>query len=256
VGRSGPSVAVGSPTELVRPASVAPHRAAVVLADADVVGPAANARRLSRLARRSGAGAGARVLRSRFGEVLSPRSLYERVHGTGPATLAPQDCAVGIAAGRMTLGVHLLAGYLAARVAFDEVVDVMGRFTAYVHRTARSRHRRPARPGGHAASRRHGRARGRRRDPRHPERRRGCRDDQPSRTRPSLPAAPEGTAREGRSHRTHAEAPVPAACPPTKGEQSKNARLAVRGARGARPRASSANARSDTLDGDTVGELR
>jgi hypothetical protein len=75
---------------------------------------------------------GAAVLRSRFGEVLSPRPVYERVHGTGPATLAPQDCAIGIAAGRMTLGVHLLAGYLAARVAFDEVVEVMGRFTAYV----------------------------------------------------------------------------------------------------------------------------
>lgn len=72
------------------------------------------------------------VARTRFGEVLWLRPLYERLHGRGPATLAPMDREVGLAAGRMTLGVHLMAGYLAAKFAFDEVVEVLGRFGEYV----------------------------------------------------------------------------------------------------------------------------
>lgn len=73
----------------------------------------------------------AEAVRSRFGEVSSLRPVYERVHGEGPATIVPQDRAVGLAAGRMTLGVHLLAGYLAAKMAFDEIADVIGQFASY-----------------------------------------------------------------------------------------------------------------------------
>ncbi len=72
------------------------------------------------------------VVRTRFGEVWSPRPAYERVHGVGPAAIAPQDRVVGLAAGRMTLGVHLIAGYLAAKMPFDAVVDVMSQFAGYV----------------------------------------------------------------------------------------------------------------------------
>lgn len=72
------------------------------------------------------------VFRTRFGEVQSPRALYERVHGSGPGSFAPQDREVGLAAGRMTLGVHLLAGYLAAKLVFDDVVDVIAQFGGYV----------------------------------------------------------------------------------------------------------------------------
>jgi hypothetical protein len=77
-------------------------------------------------------GLGHHVVRSRFGEVMWLRPAYERLHGRGPATLAPMDRQIGLAAGRMTLGVHLIAGYLAAKVAFDEVVEVLGRFGEYV----------------------------------------------------------------------------------------------------------------------------
>jgi hypothetical protein len=72
------------------------------------------------------------VLRSRFGEVESPRPVYELVHGVGPPTIVPHDRAVGLAAGRMTLGVHLSAAWLAARVAFDDVVDILAHFGGYV----------------------------------------------------------------------------------------------------------------------------
>jgi hypothetical protein len=74
----------------------------------------------------------AAVVRTRFGEVEWARPVYERVHGRGPLHIAPQDGVVGLAAGRMTLGVHLLAGYLAAKMPFDAVVDVLSQFAGYV----------------------------------------------------------------------------------------------------------------------------
>lgn len=72
------------------------------------------------------------VVRTRFGEIMWFRPVYERFRGQGPATLAPMDRGVGLANGRMTLGVHLIAGYLSAKMAFDEVVEVLGKFGEYV----------------------------------------------------------------------------------------------------------------------------
>lgn len=72
------------------------------------------------------------IVRTRFGEIWSPRAVYRRIHGKGPATIAPQDRVIGLAAGRMTLGVHFLAGFLAARMPFDGVIEVMSRFVGYV----------------------------------------------------------------------------------------------------------------------------
>jgi hypothetical protein len=72
------------------------------------------------------------IARTRFGEVSWIRPVYQRVYGRGPASLAPMDRQVGLAAGRMTLGVHLTAGFLAARMAFDEVVDVLRHLGEYV----------------------------------------------------------------------------------------------------------------------------
>lgn len=72
------------------------------------------------------------ILRTRFGELRFPRPVYELVHGRGPATIVPQDRALGLACGRMTLGVHLTAAYLAAKMAFDQVTDVMRQFGGYV----------------------------------------------------------------------------------------------------------------------------
>lgn len=72
------------------------------------------------------------ILRTRFGDLRFPRPLYELVHGRGPATMAPQDRVLGLACGRMTLGVHFTAAYLAAKMAFDQVTDVMRQFGGYV----------------------------------------------------------------------------------------------------------------------------
>jgi len=70
---------------------------------------------------------------TRLGVVMYERPAYGRVHGNGPATLAPFDAAIGLAAGRMSLGVHLLAAYLAAKLPFDQVIEVWKRLgAAYV----------------------------------------------------------------------------------------------------------------------------
>lgn len=73
------------------------------------------------------------ALHGRFGDVMYPRPVYTRRHGKGPATLAPFDAAIGLAAGRMSLSVHLLAAYLAAQLPFDQVIEVWKRTgAAYV----------------------------------------------------------------------------------------------------------------------------
>jgi len=78
------------------------------------------------------------VVRTRFGVVHLPRRTYVRIGGKGPATISPDDLRIGLAAGRMSLRVHLLVAHLAARVAFSEALEVMRLFGGYVpsHRAA------------------------------------------------------------------------------------------------------------------------
>ena len=71
------------------------------------------------------------TLRMRFGKGRWFRPVYDRVAGNGPISIAPQERAVGVADGGMTLDVHLLAGWLAAKFVFDDVVEVMARFGGY-----------------------------------------------------------------------------------------------------------------------------
>jgi hypothetical protein len=72
------------------------------------------------------------VVRTRFGEVYGLRALYHRVGGRGPEEIAPEDRAIGLGDGRMTLDVQLRGAWLAARVAFDDVGDIAARFGEYV----------------------------------------------------------------------------------------------------------------------------
>lgn len=72
------------------------------------------------------------AVRTRFGEFRAARPIYERLHGEGPATLAPHDGVVGLADGRMSSGVHLLVGFLAAMMPFDQIVEVLSQFAGYV----------------------------------------------------------------------------------------------------------------------------
>jgi hypothetical protein len=73
------------------------------------------------------------VVHGRLGELVYERPVYGRAHGKGPATIVPFDATIGLAAGRMSLGVHLLAAYLAAKLPFDEVIEVWNRIAgAYV----------------------------------------------------------------------------------------------------------------------------
>lgn len=71
------------------------------------------------------------TLRIRCGKVRWFRAVYDRVAGNGPMTIAPHERAIGVADGGMTLDVHLLAGWLAAKVVFDDVVEIMARFGGY-----------------------------------------------------------------------------------------------------------------------------
>ena len=70
-------------------------------------------------------------VRTRLGVVWAVRPVYERVSGRGPALIAPEDQAIGLCSGRMTLGVHLLAAWLAARMPFDDVVATQRQFGGY-----------------------------------------------------------------------------------------------------------------------------
>lgn len=71
------------------------------------------------------------TVRTQFGAALSPRAAYELVSGKGARMVAPLDRAIGLAAGRMSLGVHLLVGNLAARMPFDEVGEILAQIGLY-----------------------------------------------------------------------------------------------------------------------------
>lgn len=70
-------------------------------------------------------------VRTRFGVTLWLRPLYRLVHGTGPTTIAPVDGQIGLAAGRMSLSVHLAAAGLAARMSFEDGKRVTEAFGEY-----------------------------------------------------------------------------------------------------------------------------
>ena len=72
------------------------------------------------------------ILRSRFGEMQILRRRYKRISGKGPLEISPDDRRIGLAPGRMTLGVHFLVGFLSARMAFDEMLSVMNHYSVYV----------------------------------------------------------------------------------------------------------------------------
>jgi|APSaa5957512622_1039677.scaffolds.fasta_scaffold33853_1 hypothetical protein len=78
-------------------------------------------------------------VRSRFGVGYVCRPEYVLVHGEGPMKLAPFDREIGLAAGRMSLGVHLIVALLVAKMPFESSHDVMGAFGGYVPAT-RSMH--------------------------------------------------------------------------------------------------------------------
>ena len=78
-------------------------------------------------------------VRSRFGVTQIDRPEYLIVHGEGPVKLVPYDRHIGLAAGRMSLGVHLVVGSLIARMTFQEAHDVMEEFGVYAPST-RSMH--------------------------------------------------------------------------------------------------------------------
>ena len=70
-------------------------------------------------------------VRTRFGVLWLKRPMYERVSGSGPALVAPEDRRMGLAAGRMSLGVHLLTAWLIAQTTFDATVSVLGKLSGY-----------------------------------------------------------------------------------------------------------------------------
>lgn len=72
------------------------------------------------------------VVRTRFGVVRYTRAVYASISGNAPAQVAPQDRHIGLADGRMTLGVHLLAAWLSAKLVFEEVGEVAAQFGSYI----------------------------------------------------------------------------------------------------------------------------
>lgn len=72
-----------------------------------------------------------RAVMSRFGSYWWIRPIYELQHGEGPPTLAPGDGDVGLAAGGMSLTVHLLAANMAARMSYEEAKEVTEAFGDY-----------------------------------------------------------------------------------------------------------------------------
>ncbi len=70
-------------------------------------------------------------VRTRFGVLWLKRPVYERVSGSGPALVAPEDRRMGLAAGRMSLGVHLLTAWLVAQMTFDGAIGVLGKLSGY-----------------------------------------------------------------------------------------------------------------------------
>jgi len=71
------------------------------------------------------------AVRTRFGVLRLPRPVYTRVSGIGPMLVSPADRLLGLAAGRMSLGVHLLTAWLVAQTTFDDAIDVLDRFCGY-----------------------------------------------------------------------------------------------------------------------------
>ena len=80
-------------------------------------------------------GMASRAVRTRFGPGQALRPEYTLVHGDGPPTVAPFDRQIGLAAGRMSLGVHLGVCSLVARMPFQTCHDVMKAFGGYVPST-------------------------------------------------------------------------------------------------------------------------
>jgi len=71
-------------------------------------------------------------VRSVFGVRWFLRPTYRLTHGKGAPLVSPADRGIGLAAGRMSLTVHLRVAFLCARLAFDEALDVMRHFGGYV----------------------------------------------------------------------------------------------------------------------------
>jgi len=72
------------------------------------------------------------VVRCRYGNLRHLQPTWVLVHGRGPAVLSSFGRLIGLAAGRMSLGVHLMAAYLATKLVFDDCLDVMGLSGGYV----------------------------------------------------------------------------------------------------------------------------
>lgn len=76
-----------------------------------------------------------RTVLSRFGSCWWIRPTYEIVHGEGPPRLALMDGEVGLAAGGMSLTVHLLAANLVARMSYQEAKEITEVFGDYAPST-------------------------------------------------------------------------------------------------------------------------
>ena len=70
-------------------------------------------------------------VRTRFGVLWLKRPVYELVSGSGAPLVAPADRLMSLAAGRMSLGVHLLTAWLVAQTTFDGAVSVLGKLSGY-----------------------------------------------------------------------------------------------------------------------------
>lgn len=70
-------------------------------------------------------------VRTRFGVLWLRRPVYELVSGSGPQLVAPEDRRMGLAAGRMSLDVHLMTAWLVAQMTFDGAVSVLGKLSGY-----------------------------------------------------------------------------------------------------------------------------
>lgn len=70
-------------------------------------------------------------VRTRFGVLWLKRPVYALASGTGPALVSPDDRRMGLAAGRMSIGVHLLTAWLVAQTTFDAAVSVLGKLSGY-----------------------------------------------------------------------------------------------------------------------------
>lgn len=82
---------------------------------------------------------GVAEVRTGFGVVWWRRPVYGLSYGVGPRAIAPADRDVGLAAGRMSLGVHLVVANLAARMPFGAAKEVIEMFGSYAPST-RSMH--------------------------------------------------------------------------------------------------------------------